>query len=150
LERFKELISELELVLLHCSFNAAKFRCPLTLSMGPDEHLVDGETKLFQAYEAHPVSGLISSLTTTRKIIDDGFEHNLSLLQDNKCGAIRLLASVQSGELSRCPVWTAFGVFLSYSCMLMLIDSMAKDNNSYPPECFPAMDGPQKLTQDLA
>jgi hypothetical protein len=48
LEKFKTLISKLELVLFHCSFNAAKFRCVVTLSMGPDEHLLGGEARLFE------------------------------------------------------------------------------------------------------
>jgi hypothetical protein len=33
----------------------------------------------------------------------------LTVVQDRKCGGIRLHAAVRNGELRRCPVWTAFG-----------------------------------------
>jgi hypothetical protein len=47
----------------------------------------------------------------TRQIVDDGFEHLLAVYQDERCHVLRLHAAVWSGELKRCPVWTAFGVF---------------------------------------
>ena len=45
------------------------------------------------------------------QIIDDGFEHLFTVYQDERCHVIRLHAAVWSGELKRCPVWTAFGMF---------------------------------------
>ncbi|KAH7330177.1 hypothetical protein BKA65DRAFT_565289 [Rhexocercosporidium sp. MPI-PUGE-AT-0058] len=79
------------MVLFHCAFGALKSRCPLTISVTPEDVCLPGEKRLFQG-----------------KIIDDGFEHILTVLQDLKCGGIRLHAAVRSGELRRCPVWTAF------------------------------------------
>ncbi|KAH8599064.1 hypothetical protein B0O99DRAFT_34371 [Bisporella sp. PMI_857] len=79
------------LVIFHAAFVALKARCPLTVNVNPDDYQITDERKLFGA-----------------QIIDDGFEHNLTVLQDRKSGALRLLASVWSGELRRCPVWTAF------------------------------------------
>ncbi|KAG4440300.1 hypothetical protein IFR05_004207 [Cadophora sp. M221] len=83
--------SDAEMVLFHCAFGALKSRCPLTISVTPEDVCLTGEKRLFQG-----------------KIIDDGFEHILTVLQDHKCGGIRLHAAVRSGELRRCPVWTAF------------------------------------------
>jgi len=80
-----------KMVLFHCAFGALKSRCPLTISVTSEDVCLPGETRLFQG-----------------KIIDDGFEHILTVLQDVKCGGIRLHAAVRSGELRRCPVWTAF------------------------------------------
>ncbi|KAH9218477.1 hypothetical protein DL95DRAFT_360676 [Leptodontidium sp. 2 PMI_412] len=80
-----------KMVLFHCAFGALKSRCPLTISVTPEDVCLPGEKRLFQG-----------------KIIDDGFEHILTVLQDQKCGGIRLHAAVRSGELRRCPVWTAF------------------------------------------
>ncbi|KAI9050890.1 hypothetical protein LZ554_005005 [Drepanopeziza brunnea f. sp. 'monogermtubi'] len=80
-----------KLVLFHSAFAALKSRCPLTISVTPDDVVLMGEKKLFQG-----------------TIVDDGFEHSLTVLQDEKCGGIRLHAAVKSGELKRCPVWTAF------------------------------------------
>ena len=48
-------------------------------------------------------------MLVSRKIVDDGFEHILTVLQDKKCGGLRLHAAVRNGELRRCPIWTAFG-----------------------------------------
>jgi hypothetical protein len=60
-----------------------------------------------------------------RQIIDDGFEHSLAVIQDKKSFGLRLHAAVWNGELRKCPVWTAFGMFLfsykhisSYHCHL--------------------------------
>ncbi|KAK0104621.1 hypothetical protein ONS95_004907 [Cadophora gregata] len=80
-----------KMVLFHCAFGALKSRCPLTISVTSEDVCLPGEKRLFQG-----------------KIIDDGFEHILTVLQDLKCGGIRLHAAVRSGELRRCPVWTAF------------------------------------------
>ncbi|CZS90351.1 uncharacterized protein RCO7_08575 [Rhynchosporium graminicola] len=87
-----------EMVLFHCAFAALKSRCPLTVNVTPEDVCLQGEKKLFQG-----------------KIIDDGFEHVLTVLQDFKCGGIRLHAAVRSGELRKCPVWTAFITYQSES-----------------------------------
>jgi hypothetical protein len=50
-----------------------------------------------------------SDLMRSRQIVDDGFEHSLSVIQDRRTGGLRLHAAVWSGELRKCPVWTAFG-----------------------------------------
>lgn len=108
-----ELISNLEMVLFHCCFTAAKFRYPMTTSpLDSDEYVLGGEKKLFQGCVVYEVIGGPSSLTYVRRLVDDGFEHMLSVLQDNKCGGLRLLASAQNGELRNFPVWTAFSVSL--------------------------------------
>ncbi|XMA11421.1 hypothetical protein WAI453_004212 [Rhynchosporium graminicola] len=87
-----------KMVLFHCAFAALKSRCPLTVNVTPEDVCLQGEKKLFQG-----------------KIIDDGFEHVLTVLQDFKCGGIRLHAAVRSGELRKCPVWTAFITYQSES-----------------------------------
>jgi len=87
-----------KMVLFHCAFGALKSRCPLTLNIMPDDVVLAGENKLYQG-----------------KIIDDRFEHILTVLQDEKCGGIRLHAAVRNGELRRCPVWTAFVTYQSAS-----------------------------------
>lgn len=46
--------------------------------------------------------------------MDDEFHHALGVLQDEKTGGLRLVASVWAGELGRCPVWIAFGMFGIY------------------------------------
>jgi len=80
-----------KMVLFHASFVALKARCPLTVHIPADDFKIAGEKTLLQA-----------------KIVDDGFEHVLVVYQDMKCHVIRLHAAVRSGELKRCPVWTAF------------------------------------------
>ncbi|CAL3964136.1 unnamed protein product [Diplocarpon coronariae] len=80
-----------KMVLFHSAFAALKSRCPLTSSVPQEDVVLLGEKRLFQG-----------------KIIDDGFAHSLTVLQDEECGGIRLHAAVNSGELLRCPVWTAF------------------------------------------
>ncbi|CAG8958513.1 hypothetical protein HYFRA_00009828 [Hymenoscyphus fraxineus] len=84
------------MVLFHSAFLALKARCPLTVRINPDEYKLSGEIVLFQG-----------------KIIDDGFEHSLAVIQDDKTGSLRLHAAVWDGELRRCPVWTAF---ITYQC----------------------------------
>ncbi len=42
------------------------------------------------------------------RILDDGYEHSLSLYQDKECGAIRLSATITQGDRKLCPAWTAF------------------------------------------
>ncbi|RFU23685.1 hypothetical protein B7463_g12653, partial [Scytalidium lignicola] len=80
-----------KMVLFHCAFVALKFRCPFTRIMHPEDFALSGETRLFQG-----------------RIIDDGYEHSLAVYQEEKSGGLRLHAAVWSGELKKCPVWTAF------------------------------------------
>ncbi|KKZ65283.1 hypothetical protein EMCG_08891 [[Emmonsia] crescens] len=42
------------------------------------------------------------------RIVDDNYLHALRIFQDRPSGAIRLQASVHSGEMEDVPVWTAF------------------------------------------
>ncbi|TVY46216.1 hypothetical protein LOCC1_G002527 [Lachnellula occidentalis] len=79
------------MVLFHAAFVALKARCPLTININPEDYSLAGEQILFRA-----------------QIIDDGFEHSLAVIQDEKCGGLRLHAAVWNGELRKCPVWTAF------------------------------------------
>ena len=51
---------------------------------------------------------LYQTLKNIRRIVDDRYEHALRLFQESDTGVIRLQASVQSGELKRKPIWTAF------------------------------------------
>ncbi|PSS20120.1 hypothetical protein M430DRAFT_34496 [Amorphotheca resinae ATCC 22711] len=87
-----------KMVLFHATFVALKARCPLTVAINPDDYRLSGEEELFQG-----------------KIIDDGFEHTLSVFQDKKCHGLRLHAAVLSGVLRKCPVWTAFVTYSSAS-----------------------------------
>lgn len=80
-----------KMALFHSAFVALKSRCPLTINPHPDDYKLAGEKRLFQG-----------------QIVDDGFEHLLAVYQDERCHVIRLHAAVWSGELKRCPVWTAF------------------------------------------
>lgn len=80
-----------KMVLFHAAFGALKFRCPMTINVTTDDLVLAGETRRFQG-----------------RIVDDGFEHILTVLQDKKCGGLRLHAAVRNGELKRCPIWTAF------------------------------------------
>ncbi|KAH8808350.1 hypothetical protein F5884DRAFT_366070 [Xylogone sp. PMI_703] len=92
-----------KMVLFHCAFVALKARCPLTKVMHPEDFAVVGETRLFQG-----------------RIIDDGYEHSLAVYQDEKSGGLRLHAAAWSGELKRCPVWTAFVTHQSASSQWMV------------------------------
>lgn len=85
-----------KMVLFHAVFVALKSRCPLTINRHPDDFKLAGENRLFQG-----------------QIVDDGFEHSLAVYQDKKCHVIRLQAAVSSGELRKCPVWTAFVTYES-------------------------------------
>ncbi|KAL8850331.1 MAG: hypothetical protein Q9221_004746 [Calogaya cf. arnoldii] len=81
------------LVLFHCAFIAlrsedAEAEKPVGLLNDTDIH---GEKSIYAG-----------------KIRDDEFAHALRVFRDRDCGAIRLLASVLTGELKRVPVWTAF------------------------------------------
>ncbi|CZR62032.1 uncharacterized protein PAC_11929 [Phialocephala subalpina] len=87
-----------KMVLFHCAFGALKSRCPLTLNITPDDVVLAGEKRLYQG-----------------KIVDDGFEHILTVLEDVKCGGLRLHAAVRNGDLRKCPVWTAFVTYQSAS-----------------------------------
>lgn len=87
-----------KMVLFHTSFVALKARCPLTVNTNPEEYKLSGEDRLFQG-----------------RILDDQYEHTLTVYQDSKCNGIRLHAAVSRGELKRCPVWTAFVTHTSAS-----------------------------------
>ncbi|KAF8865488.1 hypothetical protein BDZ45DRAFT_711116 [Acephala macrosclerotiorum] len=87
-----------KMVLFHCAFGALKSRCPLTLNITPDDVVLAGEKRLYQG-----------------KIVDDGFEHILTVLEDERCGGLRLHAAVRNGDLRKCPVWTAFVTYQSAS-----------------------------------
>lgn len=52
--------------------------------------------------------------------MDDEFHHSLAVWQDEKCGGLRLVASVLNGELAKCPVWVAFGAFVFYYFVVFL------------------------------
>jgi len=80
-----------KMVLFHTAFGALKARCPMTINLTTDDLVLAGEIRRFQG-----------------KIVDDDFEHILTVLQDKKCGGLRLHAAVRNGELRRCPIWTAF------------------------------------------
>lgn len=63
----------------------------------------------------------------SRQIIDDGFEHSLTVYQDHKSGGLRLHAAVWNGELRKCPVWTAFGIFSSVAlCCFVILGKVGK------------------------
>ena len=51
---------------------------------------------------------LYQILIPIRRIVDDHYDHALQLFQDSDTGVVRLQASVPSGELKRCTIWTAF------------------------------------------
>ncbi|RDL42259.1 Uncharacterized protein BP5553_02238 [Venustampulla echinocandica] len=86
------------MVLFHAAFVALKARCPLSINVNPNDYGLAGEDVLFRG-----------------QIVDDGFEHSLAVIQDRKCGGLRLHAAVWNGELRRCPVWTAFVTYQSAS-----------------------------------
>ncbi|KAL2003602.1 hypothetical protein VTN02DRAFT_3148 [Thermoascus thermophilus] len=54
-------------------------------------------------YELHDEEELFGG-----QIVDDGYLHALRVYRDTISGALRLQASVHSGEMKRSPVWTAF------------------------------------------
>lgn len=45
------------------------------------------------------------------KIVDDGYEHTIMVMRDQRTARMRLLTVVAEGELKQCPVWTAFGAY---------------------------------------
>lgn len=80
-----------------------------------------------------------------RQIIDDGFEHSLSLIQDDRTGSLRLHAAVWNGELRRCPVWTAFSMLpLFISSLFFPFSFLPKP---FPPRIVFFIFRPWKLTQ---
>jgi hypothetical protein len=99
------------MVLFHNTFVALKARCPLTVNCSPDDFVLGGERQLLQEYMQsllyRPYN--VKSLTAHRRIIDDGFEHVLTVYEDKFTDGIRLFATVRGGSLKRTPVWTAFG-----------------------------------------
>ncbi|KAH6898528.1 hypothetical protein B0T10DRAFT_555837 [Thelonectria olida] len=80
-----------EMVLLYSCFLSFKARNTLTVQIAPQEQMLRGERKLFQA-----------------RIVDDGFRHSLIVYEDQATKGIRLHAAIWEGELRQCPVWTAF------------------------------------------
>lgn len=88
----------------------------MTIALHPGEYKLQNEKLLFQEY----VTFLLSfSLCLTeesfeyRKILADGSEHALQVLEDEDSGGVRLLASVWTGEMQNVPVWTAFGTYIT-------------------------------------
>ena len=47
-------------------------------------------------------------LKSFRLIVDDDYGHALRIIQEKETRVVRLHASVQTGELKRKPIWTAF------------------------------------------
>jgi len=80
-----------KMVLFHDTFVALKARCPLTLACDPEEFVLGHEKKLFQG-----------------RIVDDEFNHVLTVYEDRSCLGVRLQATARDGPLKRTPVWTAF------------------------------------------
>jgi hypothetical protein len=58
--------------------------------------------------------GLLTN-TTSRRIVDDGFDHVLTLYKDKASNGLRLVATVREGELKRTPVWAAFSTRSHFS-----------------------------------
>ncbi|KAL8822804.1 MAG: hypothetical protein Q9191_006472, partial [Dirinaria sp. TL-2023a] len=70
------------LVLFHCTFLALKAEDTENRSRGTVDDLIHGEREHFAHY-----------------IVDDQYEHVLRLFKDRDSGAVRLQASVRSGDL---------------------------------------------------
>jgi hypothetical protein len=81
----------LGLVLFYCSFQALKAQDERNPVHELQDYDLAGERLLFMAV-----------------IIDDNYEHALQVLRDDDSPGIRLQASARTGQLERCPVWTAF------------------------------------------
>lgn len=101
-----------EMVLFHQTFLSLKSRSPLTITINPSDYRLSGEKRVFWG-----------------KIVDDEFHHSLTVWQDEKCGGLRLVASVWSGELAKCPVWVAFGT--SFFCLPALNFSLTLFHSLY-------------------
>ncbi|KPM40975.1 hypothetical protein AK830_g5586 [Neonectria ditissima] len=91
-----------EMTLLYCCFLSFKVRNSLTVHVAPQEQILHGERKLFQA-----------------RIVDDGYRHSLIVYEDVLTKGIRLHAAVWDGVLRQCPVWTAFVTHQSASSTWM-------------------------------
>lgn len=50
-------------------------------------------------------------------IKDDGYRHYLSIYLDRSCPGVRLEAKAYDGNTRRCPIWTAFGIFLPFQTL---------------------------------
>jgi hypothetical protein len=109
------LTSTAEMVLFHDAFVALKARSTKTISCSLTEFVLGGEKRIFQEYALH--RRLIGRLanTTPRRIVDDGFDHVLTLYKDKASNGLRLVATVREGELKRTPVWTAFSMRSHFS-----------------------------------
>jgi len=79
------------MVLFWCTFHALKAQDVYANIPRLDDAALDGEVCLFSCV-----------------IHDDSYQHALHLFRDRDSGGIRLQASALTGELKRCPVWTAF------------------------------------------
>jgi hypothetical protein len=126
------------MVLFHAAFGALKARCPMTINLTMDDLVLAGETRRFQGCQIFLISWLHSVAPCNhadtiffRKIVDDDFEHILTVLQDKKSGGLRLHAAVRNGELRRCPVWTAFGKINSSNLLTTTL--------SFPTDFIPSL-----------
>ncbi|OJD15609.1 hypothetical protein AJ78_04162 [Emergomyces pasteurianus Ep9510] len=80
-----------KMVLFHCAFIALR---------GQDSgHPISKTPDPFSLEEEEIYGG---------RILDDNYLHALRIFQDRPSGAIRLQASIHSGEMADVPVWTAF------------------------------------------
>jgi hypothetical protein len=103
------------MVLFHATFMSLKAWCQLTTDIDRDEFKLAGEERLFKGYvsslpRARLAGHVVGAEDSSRRIIDDDYDHTLLVYQDSRCNGIRLHASVTSGELRRSPVWIAFGM----------------------------------------
>lgn len=98
-------------------------------------------------------------------IVDDGFEHLLTVVQDSKSGGLRLHAAVRNNELRKCPVWTAFGIQRSLNFALFRLEIITLSPLTYtlstieanryrtpsnPSISISSLDGPSDQTSNLA
>ncbi|KAI3332289.1 hypothetical protein HD806DRAFT_530046 [Xylariaceae sp. AK1471] len=80
-----------ELVLFYCTFICLKVRNEWAHHIDTHEFKMKREKTLFRA-----------------QIIDDRFDHCLSVIEDSNTKGHRLHVTARDGPLRRCPVWTAF------------------------------------------
>ena len=79
------------MVLFYCTFMALRSQDSGKPIRQIDDHELAGEKEIFGG-----------------KIVDDNYLHALRVFRDRYSKAVRLQASVLTGELTRTPVWTAF------------------------------------------
>ena len=68
----------------------------------------------------------------------------LAVYQDKKCHVIRLHAAVRSGELKKCPVWSAFGMSSSRNFSTEVIFDNFSLNELLSPE-MPSLSWPRLI-----